>query len=167
MYEGIIDQRQMEPNAKRAYNILSHQRSRCSNKSNKSYAYYGQKGIRVSYETREFIGWYLDNLKYWKGTGLPDVGRIDHNKNYSFDNIEFQTRSENTIDRNNRYGNPSVKAGKRVRIISHSGLIIDAANEHDAERFLSLGHGHVRWLIKTGKIKKGYRFQHIEQGVLS
>lgn len=97
-YEGTLSDKYL-PNkiVRKAKTAINHQRARCYNENHPYYPYYGAKGIRVKYETREFIGWYIAAIRKWKGS-LDDVsvGRIDHKKHYSIDNIELQTRSENS-----------------------------------------------------------------------
>ncbi len=84
----------MTPTAKKAYRTWIDQRSRCYCKTHRAYKWYGKKGIKVEYNSRDFIGWYLDKLDNFSGK-RPSVGRIDHSKNYAFDNIEVVTAKEN------------------------------------------------------------------------
>lgn len=45
--------------------------------------------------SREFIGWWLKELKSFKGKGNPTCGRIDHSKGYSWNNFVMQSKSDN------------------------------------------------------------------------
>lgn len=47
-----------------------------------------------AYSAREFVGWWLENIKHFKGKD-PTCGRKNHSAGYSFENIEIQSRSEN------------------------------------------------------------------------
>ncbi len=70
----------------RAYNAWATQRKRCSNPKSQDFKNYGAKGIRVEYGSFEFVMWYIGESKKGKfkwGT----VGRIDHDKNYSFNKV--------------------------------------------------------------------------------
>jgi hypothetical protein len=57
------------------------------------------------YSAREFIPWWITEFekKEWV---WPTVGRIDHSKGYSFDNIRMEEMSDNVKERNTRLGNP-------------------------------------------------------------
>jgi hypothetical protein len=91
--------------ARKAKTAINHQRARCYNPDHSYYKYYGAKGIRVEYDTRTFMGWYIENIQKFKGNN-PTVGRIDHSKSYTLDNIEFQSREENSsesLNRNNSF----------------------------------------------------------------
>lgn len=108
IYNGRLDPitpGKMTAVEKRAYGIFRGQRVRCSAKQNFAYKWYGAKNIRVEYNAREFIGWYLEEIKKFKGN-IPSVGRVDHDKNYCFGNIEIQELSENSRERMRRLPMP-------------------------------------------------------------
>lgn len=111
----------MSPAAIKAYGAYRGQLKRCYKSYSNSYDDYGAKGIRVEYETREFMFWYMEKLKTFSGVD-PVVGRIDHSKNYSFGNIEMISRTENTKERNERYGNPT--AAKPVVVTKLDGSFV-------------------------------------------
>lgn len=84
--------------------------------------WYSQKyRTGVEYSREDFIIWYEKefNKKKWN---RAHVARFDHNKPYSFDNIEMQEQSENNIERNNRRGNPAIK--KKVIAIEEDGTTL-------------------------------------------
>lgn len=97
-YTGSLSPKKMTQKARRAYWIYDRQK----------------RGRRAgnNYSAREFISWWLSNLKKkkWK---QPQCGRIDHSKPYSFDNIVMQELNENLKERNARCGNP----GKQHRAV--------------------------------------------------
>lgn len=97
---------------KKAKSAFGNQKTRCNNPKCERYEFYGAKGIRVKYTWEEFSNWYLDNIKLFKGK-KPSVGRIDHNKNYTLDNIEIQSIFDNVSDRNDRHGPPT----QRIAIV--------------------------------------------------
>jgi len=101
-FDGSLNHRNELPfHVKKAYSSYKNQKIRCENKSVRPYRDYGKKGIRVEYTVREFVGWYLENIKKFKGQD-PVVGRIDHARNYSLDNIEIVSRSENSKEATER-----------------------------------------------------------------
>jgi hypothetical protein len=93
----------MDPLVRRAYGIWNSQKQRCENKRSKSYKNYGAIGIRVEYSAREFIWWWLNEFKN-KRPKHPSVGRIDHSKNYSFNNIEMVEHHDNAREMYYRTG---------------------------------------------------------------
>ncbi|MFZ8934316.1 MAG: hypothetical protein ACO2ZP_10500 [Bacteriovoracaceae bacterium] len=97
-YKGSLSFRKELPDkVAKAYRCYKNQKTRCSNKKVKAYKDYGEKGISVEYSPRQLVQWFLDNYDE-KEMSLEEVtiGRIDHDKNYSLDNIEIQTRSDNS-----------------------------------------------------------------------
>lgn len=91
---------------RRAYKSWIDQRQRCSNPRDKRFYCYGARGIKVCYSSRELIAWYeieYSKRLYW---ARPQVGRIDHTKDYTLDNIELIECSDNVKERNTRLGNP-------------------------------------------------------------
>lgn len=108
IYDGPLGISVMSGDAKTAYRRWLHQMDRCNNPKNPGYRHYGGIGIRVEYTSRQFVGWFLESLVEFRKIHPfenPDIGRIDHNKNYSFDNIKMETDAENTKERNIRCGN--------------------------------------------------------------
>lgn len=87
------------------YRRWKNQRDRCQNKNNLSYKYYGAKGVKVEYSSREFISWWVsESVK--ENYIEPTCGRINHDKNYSFDNIKIQEKAANSAEtwtRNKRH----------------------------------------------------------------
>ncbi len=114
-YKGPLHAPIMEPLARKALETIVDQRRRCSNPKNSGYKTYGAKGIKVEYTSRQFIAWYLENIKKFKGK-KPSVGRIDHSKNYTFDNIEIQSCSDNAKERCDRLGAFNYKGGIDTKI---------------------------------------------------
>lgn len=81
----------------KALSSYQNQQSRCRNSKIRAYRDYGAKGIRVEYTVRQFVAWYLKNIKSFKGK-QPVVGRKNHSKNYKLGNIEILSRSENSSE---------------------------------------------------------------------
>lgn len=95
IYEGSLNGSTMRGKVLRAYKTWQTQRQRCNNPNATSYEFWGAKGIQVEYSSREFIGWYLENISNKKFKS-PVVSRIDHSKNYSLENVRMEERSENS-----------------------------------------------------------------------
>lgn len=96
------------------------QRRRCYNPNSKLYGTYGAIGIEVEYTSKEFVIWFLRNYRKFSEkypNHRVSVGRIDHKKNYNFNNIEMQTVQENTSEVINRCGNPSPHGTKLTKIL--------------------------------------------------
>lgn len=134
-YEGTLGGKtETDPVAKKAINSWRAQRQRCNNKNCRNYAFYGKKGVVVEYSSRDFVGWYISEYskKNWFD---PTVGRIDHSKNYSFDNIEMQERVDNSIERNRRLPNagiPRLKHRKMVEAYKNGVLFMKFGSVQEA-----------------------------------
>jgi len=93
--------------------VYEAQKARCYNRNCPAYKNYGAKGIGVRYTLKEFYKWYLENYK----PGFI-CGRIDHSKSYSLDNLIAEDNIRvSTIERNERFGNPSKHKMKKVLVI--------------------------------------------------
>ena len=101
----------------RARNSFYDQLKRCQNPKNPLFKWYGEKGISVKYSLDDFLGWYYENAKGFK---RPTVDRIDHSKDYCFENIQIVEKSENSKERIRRLGTPI----PRRPVIMISGNII-------------------------------------------
>lgn len=89
---------------KRLGTIYDHMKKRCYNKEDKSYKYYGDRGIKICNE------WLLDKKQFYKWAfknGYKDnltLDRIDVNKDYCPDNCRWITIKEQQRNkRNNRF----------------------------------------------------------------
>ncbi|MCJ7483908.1 MAG: hypothetical protein MUO31_13195 [Thermodesulfovibrionales bacterium] len=71
---------------------------RCSNPRRKDYKYYGERGIKVNFDSFEdFLTHILNELKT-ETRGL-DIDRVDTNGHYERGNIRFITHAENMKNR--------------------------------------------------------------------
>jgi hypothetical protein len=149
---------------RRAYNIYHGQKARCENPKSKPYKYYGAKGIRVEYNVRQFIFWWLSSIE-GKSFDRPTCGRIDHSKNYSLDNIEIQECSDNTLELYNRLGKPpSYK--RKVCILNQLGEpVIFFQSIKAAQQLLKIENisRSIKMDIKAG----GFKFKYFDGGVPS
>lgn len=150
-YTGILAKAKMPVFERRAYYIWMEQRNRCQNPKHPFYAHYGAKGIRVEYSSREFIGWWVAEMKTFKGQ-KPDVSRIDHSKNYSFDNIFLDEHRSNVQERNTRLGNPSPR--KQVFAYDRTTLKLLGTFEHTRQAAKAMGTNQRSVVLCcTGKAK--------------
>lgn len=133
-YSGSLVDYRLPTLARKAKTAINHQRARCNNPEHPYYKYYGAKGVRVEYGTRDFVGWYLVAVSQFKGKN-PTVGRIDHTKNYRFDNIEMQSRESNTREMCLRIGHDHVKQRviytdrKTGRLAGEADSILEASKK--------------------------------------
>ena len=75
------------------YSIFHGMKQRCNNPRNSRYMYYGEKGIKVCWDSFiDFYNWAINsNFK----EGLT-IDRINPDKNYEPNNCQWITRSENS-----------------------------------------------------------------------
>ena len=161
-YYGLLSINSQDYFLKKAISSYKCQIQRCYYKSKKDYKYYGAKGIEVSYSKRDFVSWYLFNIKNFKGK-KPTVGRIDHSKNYSFDNIEMQELTDNINEMINRRKLECISGKRRnfnnngleIKILDYaSGNIINTSKSiSDAEKLTGVSRNSI---IKycTGEYEK-------------
>lgn len=155
-YSGVLDLPKMGRHEAKAYRSYKNQCSRCYNQSVAGYKTYGAMGISVEYGPRELIGWYLNNIYNFTGKN-PEIGRKDHSKNYSLDNIEIVSKSENSKEMIKRTGNiPNKKRSKSVLAFSnYNGEMIAAFYSiGEAGRYLSIDPSNVSRSIKMSRPTK-------------
>lgn len=140
------------PHIIKIYNTWRAQRQRCNNKKATSYKHWGAKGIKVEYSAREFIAWYLKNIKYFVGID-PVTSRLDHSKNYSFDNIKLESRAENSRDAMQR--NPTSKYLIEISNKKTGKIIATVFGTEKAESITGINAGnisrYIRGIYKTSK----------------
>jgi len=135
---------------RRATMLYKLQKTRCYNKNNIKYKYYGAKGLTVDYSLREFIAWYLLNIKSC-GVRNPTVGRIDHNYGYSFNNIRLESLSDNSKERILRKGNPSKDKTWVISCFKNGIHIGDCFGTRAASTFAGRPKSTIYSLMTTGK----------------
>ena len=80
------------------YNSWDSMRKRCKNPKQKSYAYYGGRGISVCRRWDEsFMSFYEDMGP--KPTPKHQIGRIDNDGNYCPENCRWETPLENSLNK--------------------------------------------------------------------
>ncbi len=87
----------------RLWKIWCDMKDRCNNPNNKSYSYYGSKGVKVCDEWLDNEKGFI-NFSYWaKENGYADnltIDRINTSGNYEPANCRWATRKEQTRNRN-------------------------------------------------------------------
>jgi hypothetical protein len=131
-------------------------------------AYFSWRDQRLraerGYGSREFIGWWLSNLKNrrWKS---PQCGRINHSLGYYFGNIVMQDRLVNNRERLDRCGHPSNVQRKPIASYNLStGKIIKRFLSHrSAARYYRINQATVWWFLKykPKKTKCGVGFVEV------
>lgn len=171
-YNGPLDSsgKEMNKKAKMAYKSWISQRQRCYNKNNHGYKYYGFKGIRVLYSSREFIAWWINqqtklNLKD------PTTSRINHSDHYRFGNIRLETRSDNSKERIERCG--PLKRARPVTQFKYPEmkLIRSFKSIQEASIFTGKNYMGIRDMcngknaagVPYRKTKDGFTFRFMEQ----
>jgi hypothetical protein len=144
--------------------VFRNAKNRCSNKNTNSYEFYGKKGIRFELEWLSFKEWYKKELGNRDPKGLT-LGRIDHSKNYTLDNIELQTRSDNSKERIQRLGSPGQKNKQPIllldpknqtKVLKRYSSITEAVND--------LGVGYETIIRATrGRAKRSRLFMKFEE----
>lgn len=163
IYNGPLTKREIKDNhcLKRACNSYRSQKSRCYDKRNTHYCNYGGIGIKVIYNKREFIGWWLDQCTKNKFID-PTISRIDHNGNYEFINVKIEERSENSRERMIRCGQPKKRSNKKVLLIKDGIHFLSTKSEKDAAFILGKCAASISFLCSgiNKKTKEGYELRH-------
>lgn len=122
---------------------------RCNDIKCEAYKNYGARGIKVCDDWMVY-----DNFKSWAmDNGYDDnmtIDRIDHNLNYSPENCQWITKSENTARSN--VSNP--RNVKRYIVESPNGDIFDIENMSDFSRKNNLNSNGMR------RVARGEREQY-------
>jgi len=156
----------MNPIAKKAYETWRNQRARCNRPSSVNYKYYGGKGHKVEYSSREFLGWFIENYPgSEKDLKNYVVGRINHEKNYSLDNIRFETKTVSTNEMLNRYQNRR----PILAVSEDDDYSMAFSSAYHASKILNISTGHISGTaqrrslgVKSRKPKCGYQFYYME-----
>lgn len=140
---------------KKALVCFNNQKRRCYTKTNPRYKDNGAKGIRVLYSKNEFIDWFVQNYKTFNGQ-RTSVGRIDHSKSYSIDNIRFESLAENSLERIKRVG--PTKPRIKILILDADTMepIFVANSTFEASDLTGIQKSHISKYC-TGKLKKSKR----------
>lgn len=146
---------------KKAKSAWDCQVGRCYREKNCRYGWYGAKGIRIEYSRTVFFSWYISKLRSisWKD---PVVGRIDHSRNYSLDNIEMIERVDNTKERLLRSGNSNAMKITAFRYKTKEELV-SFKSQADAAKFFKISRTAVTCVCsgRTKKLRNGISFKSL------
>lgn len=143
-------------NDNKLYGIYCSMIDRCYNKKCRSYKNYGARGIEVCTEWLEsfncFVDWAYDNgyieQKNVKRADRLSIDRIDNDKNYTSDNCQWITLSENVLKAVN--GRKLSDKTKEKISKSHKGIkLSDTHKEH-------LSNSHIGKNLNNKNASKGY-----------
>lgn len=81
---------------------INGQRYRCGNKNAPSFRYYGAKGIKVLYSSKDFYEWFKKERLKIPLNISASVDRLNSNGHYELGNIRLVTIAENTAESNSR-----------------------------------------------------------------
>lgn len=158
-YYGSLNTRKcLHPVIFKAIRVYKNQFARCNNKNIRGFIDYGKKRIRVEYSLRQFVHWYVNKFPTTFDCYIKDisVGRINHDKNYSIDNIEFQTRSENTKEMIGRcVGNFSNK----VDVYKNGQFVKTFRSIKSASEYTGYYFSYVHRCINGMKQTREYQFK--------
>lgn len=156
-YLGNLDRKKMSKEARCAYEAY------CSAKARSK-----KQGLPPpKMEAREFIGWWLGELKSFSGT-TPTCGRINHAEGYAFDNIVLQDVKDNSREgmiRNKTNIKTAIAFGQRVLVVcKKSGkTIAEISSVRDAARIFGVSQRLVQFLIR-GKYKSSKKINFVLKG---
>lgn len=162
-YDGQTSASKLSGYEKIASICYDNQKRRCYCKTNPRYKDNGAKGIQVLYSKKDFIAWYLHYIKEYKGKN-PSVGRIDHSKSYSFENIKIESIQDNSNERIERCGPTRPRKKVFIIIAKTNEKIMIADSETQAARLTNSRKEHIKRYC-TGELKsttRGYTFEFCE-----
>lgn len=164
LYSGPLDRKKLRGDVLVAYTAWANQRRRCYTKSNPRYKDNGAKGLGVSYSARELISWYLFNISKFNGTN-PSIGRKDHSKGYSFDNIQIESLADNSMERIKRVGTTRPRRSIHIIDAKTNKIIKTVASSFDVEKETGVRNTHVSKYCKgiIGQSKSGFTFRYVDE----
>ena len=139
-YIGPVSYNKTRGYAHTASTCYDNQVRRCNSKNNPRYKDNGAKGIKVLYSKHDFIAWYIHNINFYIGD-RPSVGRIDHAKSYSFDNIRIESLADNSMERINRVG--TTKPRRPVDIYKNGIFYKNVDSGWEAARQTGVQKAHI------------------------
>jgi hypothetical protein len=125
-------------------------KQRCNNSYDKSYKYYGARGIKCLITENELKLLWFKNKAY--EMSFPSIGRKNHNKDYYLDNCQYIEKSFNTGESSKRNNS------KPVFQFTLQGIFIQEwPSVHEASRKLKITNSNICECI-SGKHKQTHGF---------
>ncbi len=106
VYAGSLNHQKIGLNkdVRRAIFSWFAQIQRCFNPNNPGFKTYGALNKQVLYSLRDFVSWWLYEVKLYDGDRGPLVcGRKDHDGDYCFSNIKLESKTSNSMEVHSRY----------------------------------------------------------------
>jgi hypothetical protein len=162
-YNGLTSSNLLTGPSKAASICYDNQMRRCYTKTNPRYKDKGARGINVSYSKKDFMAWYIHHINLYKGDN-PSVGRIDHNKGYSFDNIKIESLKDNSLERIKRVGTTRQKIKVYIIIAATKEKIMICDSMKEASSLTGVLDKNIpRYCKKELKQSvKGYTFEYVK-----
>lgn len=164
-YTGSLSEDEAMPIlVKKAVGLIKAQRDRCNREKNASYKSYGAKGIKVEYTTRQFVGWFIANIGE-ASLNTVSVGRINHSKNYTIDNIAIETISSNSSESAKRNRHPKFKYPKKILVKKISdGSVVECVGQYEAAKITGLTARNISRYLSGARKQRNpkYLFEYAE-----
>jgi len=166
--------------AKKAYQSWVGQGTRCNNPNpnNKSYQYYGAKGVKRIWSSRECVNFWINEFFKRKAWITPVVSRIEDKGNYELGNCELKENTENVSEQKVTYNriiacrkNYLTSFAKKVKLtnINNPNDILKFISGREASRQLGKYEAFIKYSIKTNKIiiykGKKYKPEYISKSL--
>ena len=140
-YEGPLNQKKMSETERIAYESFNGIKARSK-----------KLGLPApTFGPREFIGWWLKELKTFKGT-IPTCGRKDHLKGYTWDNFEMQDMADNSREMNQRTKavfREKTKGTKVIAIDKTTGKTAHSFNSiRETAKFFNVSQRLIQFLVR-------------------
>ena len=156
-YKGILNPKKMHWLANKAYSSWMGQGNRCNNPNCKEYKWYGAKGVKRIWSSREMINWWINSLFLRKNWYIPTCSRKVDLGNYEIGNVELKECSE---------GAKETKITKKVIEIgringlknSKSVILVNVNNIKKIMEFYSAREGCKQLKKSEAWIKNSIRF---------
>ena len=137
---------------------------RCEKPHHAAYKYYGGKGIQVKIDKSVFMAWFINNALYEKDLQNCSVGRINHNLDYTIDNIVLESVLENRRDGLSRalkkLKSPLQSSHRKIKVTAErDGVGVSFYSFVECSSFLGIESSNINAALKKRrKTVKGYTF---------
>ena len=164
-YEGTLWPPKMGLLERKAYSVYRRMKQRCYNIKTDNYRYYGGKGIKVLLESREFIGWWVEQQGILKLKN-PSVSRRDHSGDYYLWNMKLEEMFDNISEMAKRckVGGKRPKKPVFVFNLNTSDEFVFFMSRDDAAKELNMKASSISEVCR-GECKqcKGFTFRYAEE----